>query len=1321
MTLKATHLFTTRGCPFRCTFCAGSLVFGRKIRFHSVDRVIREARQLVEQYGVEGLYFADDFFLANRIRARRICEAIIHAGLAKQVVWAAQLRADVVDEETLELLKQAGCRQVEFGFESGSDKILRRMEKKATVADNRQAAKLVKKSGIRLLANIIVGYPGETEKDLQATHDFVREICPDSVGYNRLVVLPGSKLYQELEESNRLVSRDWSRYHVGGMDPGVKPLNYTALDNDRFFSMYSTFFEGYVSQLDAYNLIETLSYTLEKHRGYDLSHTRLKWVPVSRNSANPDKLQKALNHLESWELREGIDQLEHYVSQYPNDLVGLLNVAVSLVLMMELDKATSILSRAFKLHLSPAVLIVYAQACIRFGNLEGAKEALGRALALPAPPPEARILLGNCYVLEGNLRTACQHYSAALPHPVASKNLACALQELARELDQAPIHDTLSMPFDRYQRFRAVADLIRGLQQKSLTILDVGGDDGALGRFLHGHHYTCVDLIQGVDGSALPYPDRAFDVVVSIDVLEHVPPARRQRFISEMIRVARRRIYLATPLATSAEAEQLVYRLTGNAWLKEHLEHGLPTAAEIETILSQASLSYTKRPNGSLASWVPMILLNHVMKGEELEKVNRFFNQRYSADEDREPAYRYIYEIDLSETKPAVLPERGPRELITSKKESTKYQASIVIPVYNQVDLTRQCLEALVENTTDVEYEVVIVDNGSTDSTPQLLAALEGDVKVLRNSENRGFVEACNQGAEVAEGKYLVFLNNDTLPRAGWLREMVNLAEEDPSVGAVGAKLIYPDGRLQEAGAIIWSDGTGWNYGRGDDPQQPQYNKVREVDYCSGACLLVRRDLFQHLGGFDTRYSPAYYEDTDLCFSLRRLGFRVLYQPRAEVIHYEGGTAGTDLKRGLKSYQVVNHARFSRKWATELLHQFPPSVELVAQAASRQRQLNILMADHTLPMYDRASGCLRLYQLIRLLREEGHRITYLALYGLGDQERYRQELEQMGVEVQVNDRHYLARLGYQVEGPTIDLEALVGGRWFDVAILSTYQVAEQYLPVIRTVSPSTKIILDTVDVHFLREQRKAQLSDDPFAGQGADEVKRRELDMCIKADLVITVTMDDRLALLAEGVATPIEIIPNIHDGGSTPAPFEPRHDLLFVGNFNHPPNADAVYYFLQEIWPLVKEHLPGVKLVIAGNKSDKVITTTDPLVTITGYVPDLQPLLQSCRVSIAPLRYGAGMKGKVGEAMAAGLPVVSTPVGVEGMGLTPGKNVLVADHPVDFARAICDLYTNPYLWSTLAENARAYILETFGPKAIRPKLQEILKRYCMSTTGLPA
>jgi len=643
---------------------------------------------------------------------------------------------------------------------------------------------------------------------------------------------------------------------------------------------------------------------------------------------------------------------------------------------------------------------------------------------------------------------------------------------------------------------------------------------------------------------------------------------------------------------------------------------------------------------------------------------------------------------------------------------------SIVIPVLNNLHFTIRCVDSIVKNGSDLPYEIIVVDNGSTDETESYFKGLKiSHLHYFRLENNLGFVGGCNFGASRARGEYILFLNNDTEAQPGWLDALVETFRSYPDCGACGAKLVYPDGKLQEAGGIIFSDGTGWNYGRGMDPQDPRFNFVREVDYCSGAALMVRRDLWEQIGGFDERYTPAYYEDTDLCFEIRRRGYKVYYQPKSVIIHYEGKTAGIDLSGGFKKYQVSNREKFIQKWKEDLKKQFNFDVKNVLNASERGIKKRILVLDYFLPMFDKASGSLRLFNILKAMKELDCHVSFIAMNEEGEA-RYRPILEELGVETYII-RNFAKGNVLNVEV----LSAFLKERDFDYVIIEFWNLASQWIPLLRRLSAKIRIIVDSVDIHFVREIREAELNGDKGLMEKALKNKGDEIHTYKMADRVWVVTEDDKEAVERYIPGIPIDIVPNVHEVIDFEKNFDETSDLLFVGNFQHPPNRDAVFYLCKDIFPLIKKELTAVKLFIVGNSPQediKALASED--IIITGYVEDLSPYLKKARVSVAPLRYGAGMKGKVGEALSWGLPVVTTSTGAEGMGLKNGENVLIADDAEEFAKKVIALYNDKDLWNRLSKNGKVYIEDNFSPEAIKKGLDDIFikdKKYEEQTQSL--
>lgn len=609
---------------------------------------------------------------------------------------------------------------------------------------------------------------------------------------------------------------------------------------------------------------------------------------------------------------------------------------------------------------------------------------------------------------------------------------------------------------------------------------------------------------------------------------------------------------------------------------------------------------------------------------------------------------------------------------------------SIVVPVYDQPALSFRCLLALREAESEASFEVIVVDDGSGVETCQLLESVSG-IRHLVQERNRGFVHACNRGAAAAEGRYLLFLNNDTAVTDGWLDELLATFDLFPDAGIVGAALLRFDGRLQEAGAVVWRDGSAANCGRGEHPDSPEFAYPRAVDYCSGACLMIPRRLFMDLGGFDEHFAPAYYEDVDLAFRAREEGRMAYVQPRARVFHEEGGTGGTDLAKGAKRHQAINREKFERRWRSVLRTHAEPG-EGIHLEKDRYASKRVLIIDHRTPTPDQDAGSARLVAVLDELRAMRVKVTLLPA-DLTAVEPYAQDLLGRGVELVCapyarSVRSYLKR----------------NGAAYDLVILCRFQIAERYLASVRRWCPGTRVVLDTVDLHFLREQRAARVEGDAHAETRAESMKRRELEVADRCDVTLVASPAEQELLASEAPSLEVALLPTRYRTSDASPGFENRRDLFFVGGFEHPPNVDAVQWFAARVFPTIREALPGVRFCVVGSKPPaEVADLSHDGIEVLGHVPDLTPFLEGCRLSVAPLRYGAGMKGKVHQSLAAGLPCVTTSVGAEGLALTSGQNAMIADDEDSFAKATIRLYSDRELWQRVAAAGRRHVREHLG------------------------
>lgn len=625
-------------------------------------------------------------------------------------------------------------------------------------------------------------------------------------------------------------------------------------------------------------------------------------------------------------------------------------------------------------------------------------------------------------------------------------------------------------------------------------------------------------------------------------------------------------------------------------------------------------------------------------------------------------------------------------------------RVSIIIPVHNQPLYTFSCLKSLVEHPSVADAEVIVVDDHSDDETAQMLEQVSG-LRTVRNVGERGFVRACNLGAAQARGDTLVFLNNDTSVLPGWLDALLAVFARFPDAGLVGARLIYPDGRLQAAGGVIWRDGSAAHVGWGDRANAPEYSYVRKVDYCPGACIAIPRTLFDAVGRFSEEFAPAYYEDTDLAFKVRAAGREVYYQPAAIIRHVEGVSMGQNVLAGFKRFQVLHRQRFQEKWRQSLASH-PINDGEPVQARDRGVWKRLLVVDKVMLTPDQDSGSLRMFRLLEELVGLGVKVVFVTLY-LDDREPYRSQLQQIGVEVLYPPRESTVR-GY--------LERC--GRQFDAVMLSRADVAELLMDAVRELAPAALRIFDTVDLHYLREERMAELQANASLARAAAARKQTELGLMQKADVTLVVSPFEQALLARENPGLRIEVVSNIHDLHGSAAGHAEREGLLFIGGFNHPPNVDAMLYYVNEILPRIQQELGPVKTWIIGSKPPAEIRAlASETVIVEGFVEDISGHFARARLSIAPLRYGAGVKGKINMSMAYGVPVVATPLAVEGMWLTDGVDVVVGADAAAFADSVIRVYRDPRLWEMLSENGMHNLEQYFSRRVARQTMAAILQQ----------
>jgi GT2 family glycosyltransferase/glycosyltransferase involved in cell wall biosynthesis len=628
---------------------------------------------------------------------------------------------------------------------------------------------------------------------------------------------------------------------------------------------------------------------------------------------------------------------------------------------------------------------------------------------------------------------------------------------------------------------------------------------------------------------------------------------------------------------------------------------------------------------------------------------------------------------------------------------------SIILVLFNKVELSFACIQSILENVA-IGYEVIIVDNNSTDETKSFLERISG-AKIIRNFENYHFIKANNQALEHVEGQYLLFLNNDTEIYESTISSAINTLINNEKCGAVGGKLISLDGSLQEAGSIIWSDASCLGYGRNDNPNDPRYNFKRVVDYCSAAFLLTYTHLFKEHEGFDTRFSPAYYEETDYCLWLQERGLQVIYDPGAIVTHFEFGSG---VKDAAISLHQKNQQVFFEKHKKQLKKHFDPHSDNILNArfaASQNGRKKILYIDDRIPHVDFGSGFPRSNSIVKFICELGYDLTIYPL-------NFPFEDEWESAYRDINPFVEIAK-GYGLEG----FEKFLKSRknYFEIFWVSRPHNLKSVAGIINLLKGSAKILYDSEAIVADREIMKSELNGKLINNKIKMKWYNDESSISDIADIVLAVSAADANIFTMFGrskvfvLGHTLEVKKDVPD-------FDNRSGLLFIGNldFDASPNVDSLIWFINDIFPIIKKQIPDITFNIVGSaKSPAIKKIKNKGVLFRGRIDSADEFYEKCRVFVAPTRFAAGIPFKIHEAASHGLPVVATQLLCDQLGWQNEEEILAARiDKLDFAQKVITLYQDKNLWQSLQEKSIKYVGNQMSSDSYKQKIAQILNSF---------
>lgn len=627
------------------------------------------------------------------------------------------------------------------------------------------------------------------------------------------------------------------------------------------------------------------------------------------------------------------------------------------------------------------------------------------------------------------------------------------------------------------------------------------------------------------------------------------------------------------------------------------------------------------------------------------------------------------------------LPKEQNRIFLTS---SIKPHVSIVVVATN-LDNIKLCLSAISEHSSDYKIEVVVVNNAiNDDSTHDFLSKIQG-IKLLEHDlTGKEIAASLNKGASVAQGDYLIFVRDHALLQPNCVNELIGTLKSNSDCGTVGTKLLNIDGYFLDTGVKLGVNYV--NQNKDNDAMSPDNNYLRAVDY-STAVLSISRKSFFDVGGFSNQFASFF--EVDLCLRMLKAGYTNYYQPLACAVMLSNSCLEDDMSVEKKLHQ-------------EILER-PEKIKK-----------SVLYIDTLTPTPDKDSGSVDAFNHMRIFRQLGYGVTFIPAGDLSHAGKYTYALQRLGIKC-VYEPYYRSAVEYL---------SIHGGE-YEMVVICRVNNAAYLMDWVRNYCPRARVIFNTVDLHYLRELRQAEIEQSTEKKVLAYQTRDVEISTIKKSDYTLVISHKEKELLESEVADENIICYPLIMEiPNRQEASFEERRDIIFVGGFRHKPNLDAVLYFISDIWPLIQKQNAEIKCFIIGSDPPpELVNINLDGVIVTGYVEDISEYFNRCKLSIAPLRFGAGIKGKVGRSLGYGVPVVATTIAAEGSGLVDKQDILIADDPLSFAETVLSVYQDEKMWTRLSKNGLRFFDKNYSldaGKQFFTQLIRLVSRRQIRPTKLP-